>query len=185
MHDDIVLFGAPWAGKWTQAELIIQDNPDTFSWLSSWDVFRALTEKPNAIGDYIDEQLTSGGLITDDITISLFNAYFYTTLDAGKRMLLDWYPRTIPQLDALFAISKKHWRNLRGLFFDLDEKESTLRMKSRWRAGEDDTVIAKRFAEYYEHTKPLVDAFWEQCELITIDASGSIEDIQKVVKNYL
>lgn len=184
MHD-IILFGAPWAGKWTQAELIVKNNPDAFSWLSTWEVFRALTSKPNAIGNYINEQLTSGWLITDDITISLFNAYFYTTLDAEKRMLLDWYPRTLTQLDALLMISKEHGRSLRGLFFALDEKESTLRMKSRWREGEDDTVIAKRFAEYYEHTKPLVDTFWEKCELITIDASGSIEDIQAVVKNYL
>jgi len=184
MHD-IILFGAPWAGKWTQAELIVQNNPDIFSWLSTGDVFRSLTSKPNAIGNYISDQLHSGWLISDDVTISLFNAYFYTTLDANKRMLLDWYPRTLTQLHALLDISKKHWRTLRGLFFSLDEKESTLRMKSRWRDGEDDTVIAKRFEEYYEHTKPLVDAFWKDCELITLDAAGSIEDIHEIVNNYL
>lgn len=67
-----------------------------------------MTAKPNAIGDHIQEELENGALIADDITIGLFNAYFHATLDAGKRMLLDGYPRSLEQLDALISLSEKY-----------------------------------------------------------------------------
>jgi adenylate kinase len=95
---DIILFGAPGCGKGTQAELLIEKLAGIVSHISTGDVFRALVSQPNAIGKYVKDRMESGKLIDDQVTMSLFNAYFFTVLDEQKYMLLDGYPRSIPQM---------------------------------------------------------------------------------------
>ena len=109
---DIVLFGMPGAGKGTQAELLLEKMDGKYVHLSTGDIFRALLSKPNAIGNYVDSRLNAGMLIDDQVTISLFNAYFFGVMDEGKAMLLDGYPRTNVQLEALIQLSKDHDREL-------------------------------------------------------------------------
>jgi adenylate kinase family enzyme len=56
--------------------------------------------------------MESGKLINDQVTMSLFNAYFFTVLDENKYMLLDGYPRSIVQMQGLEKIAKEYNRSV-------------------------------------------------------------------------
>lgn len=183
---DIVLFGMPGAGKGTQAELFLEASDDRYIHLSTGDVFRSLMSRSNAIGDLIKARVSSGGLVDDRVTISIFDAYFFSVLsEDDSYMLLDGYPRSIPQLEAFLDQSRINNRDLVGLYFELPEEVAIERMMARGRDGETKEVIQKRLDEYYHTTQPIVDAFAAKEQLIAIDASAGIEDIHKEVMRAL
>jgi len=181
---DLVLFGMPGVGKGTQADLIAQDQ-DQYVHLSTWDIFRAITSRPNAIGDYVNSRINAWFLIDDQVTISIFNAYFFAVKDKKKYMLLDGYPRTMIQLDALLSLSHQQGRELIGINFELIEQVAITRMLGRWREGENKEVIKKRFDEYYSKTNPLLKAFKKHADIITIDSSPDIQTIHQQVMRYV
>lgn len=182
---DIVFFGKPGSGKWTQAELLRDVFWSQISHLSTGDIFRAIVSKPNAIGDYVTDRMNAGFLIDDAVTISLFNAYFYTVLDSEKAMLLDGYPRTMQQMESFLALCADKWRKVIGINFELDDETAIQRMMTRAREWEDETVMKTRLEQYYHHTHPLVERFAQVFELITVDATPSIEKIHEEVKKLV
>lgn len=187
MKKDIVLFGMQWCGKGTQAGKLLELYPDDYAYLSTWDVFRALLSKDNAIGNYLKDKIESGTLIPDAVTVALFHTYFQTVLDGDKAMLLDWYPRTKEQIDDLFNIAGKQKRQMMGICFELSEELAIERMKLRGRSDDTDAAIRHRLQQYYDQTVPVIDYFDTKGELIRIDADRSIEkifeDFQSVVNN--
>ncbi len=128
---DIVLFGIQGSGKGTQAALLQDLFGDKLSYFSSGDIFRALKSHPNAIGDFLSNSLESGKLISDEVTISMFRFYFSTLVGDDKMMLLDGYPRSLPQLVDLIQTSYKNKRTPVGIYFELDRETATERMISR------------------------------------------------------
>jgi adenylate kinase family enzyme len=56
--------------------------------------------------------MDAGLLIDDAVTISLFKAYFYTVIDSEKAMLLDGYPRTMPQMEAFLDLCAEKGRQV-------------------------------------------------------------------------
>ncbi len=182
---DIVFFGKPGSGKWTQAELLNLALSDQLSPLSTGDVFRTLTSQSNAIGNYVTDRMNAWFLIDDQVTISIFNAYFYTVLDMGKAMLLDGYPRTIVQMESFLQLCEDKKRMVIWLNFELDDEITVQRMMNRAREGEDEAVMKNRLKQYYIHTSPLIDRFAQSFPLATIDASGIIEDVHKEVMKII
>lgn len=174
---DIVLFGMPGAGKGTQAAMLAANYGDSYRHFSSGDVFRALFSQPNPIGIYAKSRMDAGLLIDDKVTISIFNAYFRGVVDEGSQMLLDGYPRTLTQMDALFRILEDNHREIMGVYFELPEEEAIQRMLDRWREGETRDTIAIRMQEYYQKTLPIVESFSARAELVTLDALPDVDTI--------
>ncbi len=183
---DILLFGIQWSGKWTQADYILKNNPDVFSYVSTGNIFRALTKWPdNALGRYVIDRINAGTLIDDKVTNSLFQAYFYSALDEQKYMLIDGYPRTIPQLDDIFRLAKLESRELMGIQFVIPDEVAYERMASRGRADDTPESMKHRIAQYYEQTVPVIDYFAQHSNLIQIDATQSITDIAAEVSTHI
>lgn len=182
---DVLLFGIQGSGKWTQAQLLIQEFPALFSYFSSGDAFRALTSTPNAIGDYLKHRLASGQLIDDKVTNALFELYMHSVIDDDKAMLLDGYPRSVPQLEMMLIACQKYTREMVAVHFALDEATAIQRMKTRWRNDDTDESIAKRIKQYYEITVPMLTVWGKVFPVITIDASRSIETIYTDLKSTL
>ncbi len=100
-------------------------------------------------------------------------------------MLLDWYPRSLTQLESFLQLVDLHNRDVVWVYFDLSDEEAINRMLSRAREWEDRAMIQTRLDEYYTKTQPVTDAFAAQLPLIKIDASWSIEDIHTTVLSHL
>ncbi len=182
---DLVFFGIQGSGKGTQAQKLIEVQPDIYSYFSGGDIFRALMSAPNAIGDYVKKTINKWILIDDKVTIALFQSYFYSVLDEKKAMLLDGYPRTKEQVDDLFVLAERENRNLFGIQFDLSEEKAIERALLRWRDDDTEEGIRLRIKQYYEKTQPVIDYFDQKGSLIKINADQSIEEIFEDLKNIV
>lgn len=179
---DIVLFGIQGSGKWTQSALLQELYPDQLSYFSSGDIFRALKSYPNAIGDFLSNRLELGQLIADEVTIAMFHFYFSTILNENKAMLLDGYPRSLPQLIDLIQLCHQRKRDVVGIYFELDREEAKKRMLSRGRADDTLDAVDKRLDLFFEKTLPNIEIFEKFFPVIRIDASPSIEAVHEEVK---
>ena len=182
---DIILFGIQWSWKWTQSQLLQDQFDDLLSYFSSGDVFRALKSHPNAIGDYLGNRLELWQLISDEVTIAMFHFYFSTILSDWKSMLLDWYPRSLAQLVDLVQVSLQNERQIIGIYFELSREEAKQRMLWRWRPDDTLQAVDKRLDLFFEKTLPNIELFGKFFPLIRIDASPSIEEVNKKVQEYL
>jgi len=183
---DLILFWIQWSGKWTQAELIQKKNPDTFSYVSTGNIFRALTKGPdNALGRYVKEVIWAGKLVDDKVTNSLFQAYFYSVLDEQKSMLIDGYPRTVIQLDDILRLAEQERRTIQWIQFVIPDEVAFERMQSRGREDDTEEAMKLRIQQFYDHTVPVIDYFWQHCELIKVDATQSIEKIAEEVNGII
>lgn len=182
---DVILFWIQGAGKGTQAHMLVEAFPWLFSYFSSGDLFRALTWWDNAIGNYVKDRIERGDLISDDVTISLFDAYIQTVIDEEKKMLIDGFPRTIPQMEKMMPLMKENKRELVGIQFVLPDEVVIARMKERGRKDDTDEGIAHRLEQFYRLTQPTIDWFANNATLIKIDADRTPEEIAADVKKAL
>jgi adenylate kinase len=94
----IVLMGPPGAGKGTQAKRL----KDRFSMahLSSGDIFREVRSSGSELGERLAKYMDAGELVPDDIVVTMM-ADAIKNCDAEGGMMLDGFPRTVPQAEAL------------------------------------------------------------------------------------
>ncbi|MBA2540044.1 MAG: nucleoside monophosphate kinase, partial [Deltaproteobacteria bacterium] len=94
----MILVGPPGAGKGTQAARLV----DTFKiiHISSGDIFRAAVKEGTDLGKQLDHYMKLGGLVPDEITIPIVLERI-TAPDCEKGFMLDGFPRTRPQAEAL------------------------------------------------------------------------------------
>jgi len=107
---NLILFGPPGAGKGTQAELLSKKYG--FAKLSTGDMLRAAAAKPNdELGNLVSSYMHDGKLVPDDVMISLIRTRIGEK-DCAKGFILDGFPRTIPQADALEAMLAEEKKEL-------------------------------------------------------------------------
>ncbi|MDU7786226.1 MAG: adenylate kinase, partial [Aggregatibacter aphrophilus] len=94
----IILLGAPGAGKGTQAQFIM--NKFAIPQISTGDMLRSAIKAGTELGKQAKTLMDAGQLVPDDLIISLVKERVAQP-DCAKGFLLDGFPRTIPQADAL------------------------------------------------------------------------------------
>lgn len=152
---NIILMGPPGAGKGTQAKILIAkyDIPH----ISTGDMFREAIKQGTPLGKLAASYINDGHLVPDDVTIGLVKERL-SRPDCAKGYLLDGFPRTIPQAEALEKISKEIDREIEYVInIDTPKEELVKRICGR-------RVCKKCGAPYHViNVKPKVDGVCDIC----------------------
>lgn len=198
---NLMLFGAPGAGKGTQAKFLIEkyDIPQ----ISTGDILRAAIANGTEMGMEAKKYMDEGKLVPDSTIIGIIKDRLAEE-DCVKGFILDGFPRTIPQAEALEVLMKdmgialdkvisldvpdsdiveritgRRTSKVTGKIYHIkfnppvDEKEEDLIQ----RADDTEETVKKRLAAYHEQTAPLFDFYSERGVMVEVDGT---QDVDKV-----
>jgi adenylate kinase len=175
----LILLGPPGAGKGTQAALVSAAHGVPA--ISTGDIFRANIKNETPLGLRVKEITASGGYVPDEITNAIVRDRLAQE-DAAPGFLLDGYPRTTGQVDALDEMLGDAGHALDAvieLTVDTDEVVQRLlaRAQEQGRADDTEEVIRERMRLYAEETAPLAAVYADRGLLHRVDGMGSVEDV--------
>ncbi|ETR75553.1 adenylate kinase [Afipia sp. P52-10] len=189
----LILLGPPGAGKGTQAQRLVQKYG--IVQLSTGDMLRAAVAAGTPIGLKAKDIMASGGLVSDDIVIGII-ADRIEQDDARKGFILDGFPRTVPQAEALDRLLKEKGLKLDSVI-ELKVNEAVLlqrvenrisEMQARGeavRADDNAEALAKRLDAYRAQTEPLVHYYGDKRALATVDGMASIDEVTAQISRIL
>jgi adenylate kinase len=189
----LILLGPPGAGKGTQAQRLVTRHG--IVQLSTGDMLRAAVAAETEIGLKAKDIMAAGGLVPDEVVIGIISDRIEQA-DASNGFILDGFPRTVPQAEALDVLLKSKGLNLDAAV-ELRVNESALLERVETRVAEmmargeavraDDTpeVLSKRLAAYRASTEPLIDYYSEKRKLITINGMMSIDEVTLEIDRVL
>jgi adenylate kinase len=184
---DILLLGAPGAGKGTQAKRVAEDYG--IPQISTGDMLRAAVADGTELGRRAQPIMERGDLCPDDIIIGVIRERL-TDAETRGGCIFDGFPRTIPQAEALDAMLPEIGRELRvAILFELDADEAFRRMLGRaekeGRADDTPDAIRRRLEVYREQTEPLIAYYRDRSVLRTIDAGADVESVYAELRTIL
>jgi adenylate kinase len=189
----LILLGPPGSGKGTQAQRLVQRYG--IVQLSTGEMLRAAVAAQTPVGIEAQGVMASGGLVPDAIVIGIISDRLDQP-DAAKGFILDGFPRTVPQAEALDELLKKKHMKLDAVI-ELRVNESALLQRVENRVAEmrsrgeevriDDTaeVLTKRLASYRSQTEPLIHYYSERRKLLTVDGMMTIEHVTREIGRIL
>jgi adenylate kinase len=203
---NIVLMGAPGAGKGTQADVMEQRLHVPH--VASGDLFRTNIRNGTELGKRVKAILDSGDLVPDSITIDMIRQRMANP-DCANGIILDGFPRTIPQADALDALfAERHDKLERVLYIKVSDDKLMERLSGRWscpicqtayhikynppkipgkcdkegsdliqRPDDKSDVVANRLRKYNLETAPLIAHYQRKGILTEINGEQDIEKV--------
>jgi adenylate kinase len=189
----LILLGPPGSGKGTQAQRLVHRHG--IIQLSTGEMLRAAVAAQTAVGIKAKDIMASGGLVPDEMVIGIISERLDQP-DAAKGFILDGFPRTVPQAEALDELLKKKHMRLDAVI-ELRVNESALLQRVESRVAEmrargeevriDDTqeVLTKRLASYRAMTEPLIHYYSERRKLLTVDGMMTIEHVTREINRIL
>ena len=129
----LILLGLPGVGKGTQAKILAQRQG--LLHISTGDMFREAAAAGTELGKRAQEFMSAGALVPDEVTIGMLLERIAQP-DAAKGLMLDGFPRTIPQAEALDAALAKQGSKIDSvLYIQVPEAELVARLTGRWSCG--------------------------------------------------
>ncbi len=206
---NIVLLGAPGAGKGTQAAKLVSE--DGLCHISTGDILREAVKNQTELGKKAKEYMDAGDLVPDDLIIDLMRERIQQP-DTEKGVILDGFPRTTTQAVALDGMLQELERPLdAALLIDVDPEVIVGRLTSRrmcescgaigtasdgdtckkcggkmyQRDDDNETTVRNRLDVYEKSTSPLID-YYRGCDLlVTIDGDRDPELVYGDVRKAL
>lgn len=189
----LILLGPPGAGKGTQSQRLVTKHG--LVQLSTGDMLRAAVKAQTPVGQKAEVLMARGELVPDDVVVAIV-ADRIGEPDAKKGFILDGFPRTVPQAQALDRMLAD-----RGLKLDavielrVDENSLLNRIETRvaemtargeaLRPDDNPDVLKKRLGAYRELTAPLVTYYQGQGVLASIDGMASIDSVAAAIDEVL
>ena len=189
----MILLGPPGAGKGTQArrlsELygIIQ--------LSTGDILREAAKAGTPAGRKAHEVMARGELVPDEMVVAIV-ADRIDQPDCENGFILDGFPRTVVQAEALKALLAARGLSLDGVIkFKVDERVLLERVENRvkemaargepLRADDNPETLRKRLAAYGAQTRPVIDYYTREGLLFSVDGMRSMDEVSKAIMAVL
>jgi len=200
----MVFLGPPGAGKGTLAAMASEHL--AIPHISTGDLFRAAIKNETELGKKVKEILAEGRLVPDDLTIALVRERL-TQPDVENGWILDGFPRTIPQAEALQQFSPVE----EVVNFDVEDSIILFRLTGRRvckscgkiyhivtlppkkegicdacggelhiRSDDQESAIKTRLEAYRSLTEPLIQWYGERNLLVTIDGAGKPDDVYQI-----
>ncbi|MDE6527700.1 MAG: adenylate kinase [Muribaculaceae bacterium] len=177
---NVVIFGAPGSGKGTQSEKIIEKYG--LHHISTGEVLRDHIARKTPIGQIAKTYINQGQLIPDSLMIRILEEILDNEPKAKDGVLLDGFPRTVPQADALNRFFSRRGKTLHHVIgLEVPEDELIERMIKRGqqtgRADDNIDTIKNRLKVYHESTTPLRDYYINEGKYRAINGHGSVDEI--------
>lgn len=152
---NLVLVGPPGSGKGTQAELL-RDRLG-FVHYSTGEVFRDHIARKTPVGLEVEEYVVAGKLVPDNVVLEVVNAFLAE--HAGKSILYDGFPRTVPQAEGLDAVLADNGLAIDlAVLVDLTDEEVVKRLSARRQCRQCSKIYNLSFSP------PRVERVCDECE---------------------
>ena len=189
----MILLGPPGAGKGTQAARLVEKFG--IPQLSTGDMLRAAVKAGTPVGLKAKAVMESGGLVSDEIVIGIIKDRIKEA-DAAKGFILDGFPRTVAQAEALTALLAAEKMNLDAVVeLKVDEKALMARIENRAketvaaggtvRADDNPESFKIRLDAYREQTAPVSAYYAKIGELKTVDGMAPIDSVTSAINGAL
>ena len=183
----ILLLGPPGAGKGTQAQRLVSQLG--IPQISTGDMLRAAVAADTPVGRQAKEVMERGDLVSDEIVIAVAKERLAQD-DARKGFILDGFPRTPGQADALDGLLAELGTPLECcLVLEVDTEELVGRLLRRaeieGRSDDNEETIRNRMQVYERETAPLVAHYQAQGVVRRVPGSGEIEAVAQRIAEAL
>lgn len=183
-----ILFGPPGSGKGTQAVQLAEKFGLTH--ISTGDLFRYEIGNNTPLGQEAQSYMKKGELVPDSVTVGMLKNKVDSTTDTNG-FILDGFPRTIPQAQALDDMLCEKDHAINGLIaLEVPDEEIVkrllLRGETSGRADDaDESIIRNRIQVYKDETSPVYAFYEAENKANTINGLGSIEDINQRLSDLM
>ena len=184
---NIVIFGPPGAGKGTQSNILVKKFQ--LYQLSTGELLRKEIKKNSELGKKISSIINSGNLVSDDIVGNLIEKYI-SNINYKNKLIFDGYPRNLNQAKNLNNILKKNNQKIDialklTVSLETIKKRILERKNLERRADDNENIAIKRYENYENNIKPIID-FYKQSNLLKeINGEASISAITVEISDLI
>jgi len=189
----LILLGPPGAGKGTQAQRLVTKYG--IVQLSTGDMLRAAVKAGTPVGQQVEKIMASGQLCPDELVVGIIGQRIEEP-DARNGFILDGFPRTEPQAEALDGILSAKGLNLDAVIeLQVDEAALVRRIETRvaemkakgekLRDDDNPEVLHKRLEAYRQLTAPLIAYYRQHGMLRSVNGMASIDDVTAAIDRAL
>jgi len=189
----LILLGPPGAGKGTQAQRLVEQHG--IVQLSTGDMLRAAVKAGTPVGRKAKDIMARGDLCPDDVVVAIVSDRVDQP-DASKGFILDGFPRTVAQAEALDRLLHAKGQDLDAVIeLKVDPAVLLRRIEKRIadakargdsvRADDTPEVLKKRLDAYQTQTAPLIDYYGKKGALRTVDGMAPIPEVGAAIDRIL
>ena len=189
----LILLGPPGAGKGTQAQRLVQRHG--IVQLSTGDMLRAAVKARTPIGRKVEAIMARGELVPDDVVVAIVSDRIDQP-DARRGFILDGFPRTVPQAEALDGLLAEKGLRLDGVVeLQVDEGALLKRLASRVaemkargesvRPDDNAEALKTRLDVYRRQTAPLIAFYGKKGLLKSVDGMAAIDTVTAAIDRVL
>jgi adenylate kinase len=184
---NLLILGPQGAGKGTQAKRLAGEYE--LPHVSTGDMLRDAVAAGSELGQVVGPIMQRGELVTDELMIALIRERLGAP-DAAAGFVLDGFPRTLPQAEALEPMLREIGKELDAvLVLEVDDAVATARMlrRAELEGRPDDTpeAIATRLASYHRETAPLVEWYRARDKVAPVDGTRDVDEVWEQIRAVL